>query len=325
MRRSKVATKKPSQRRNTRRMGVVRRRTTRSMAPIGYGYTFKQTYRNAGNATIPIHEVFTLTSADSGLSMMIPLTLTKWTGSRAINIAGNYIDARPLKLRVSWRPTVATSTSGSVAIGTVFSGARMTTDGTYDQISKYLASTNGGVITTIWKPVTTEIQLKKNLRANNFPQYDVQPDDIPLWIVVATSDTSGTTLGQIYIDAVMSFKNPTTPSMTPAVNAAGDNATIEHTAATESTPAKTELKIDSSAGTFTAGAPYYFNFAKNLLNSAGKILVPSLMGVAAEYIGISGDKHVFKLDPDIATLGSGGTPALTKFFCIGRAILSFLQ
>lgn len=314
-------------RRSQRRVTARPRRMTRSMAPAGYGYTFRQSYRNAGNTVIPIHEVFTIKSADAGLSLMLPITLTKWTGSRAIHIAGNYIDARPLKLKYSWKPTVATSTSGSVAIGTVFSGARMTTDGTYDQISKFLASTNGGLITTIWKPASSEIQLKRNLRANNFPQYDVQPDDIPLWICLATSDTTGNVIGQLYIDALMSFKNPTTPSMTPAVNAAGDDANVEHTAATTTDPAKTEFLIPAASGSFSQGASYYFNVARNLVNSAGQQLVPALMAFAAEYMGTrtvgSVVKHVFKIDPDISSLMDGSSLASVLYTCIGRAISYF--
>lgn len=273
-------------------------------APAAFGFTNRTRvtlYTRKGNTFTHIREIFQMKgAADGSLSISLPFCPTKWIGTRACAICRTFTDFRPVRVKITWQPTVGTSESGSVCFGTVFSGARLPTATDYAGLSQSLTISNGGFMTTIWKPHSRFIDVGRNLRANNFPMYDVQPDDIPFWIVGCTSKTANEILGNVVVEADLSLKNPIAGEQIPPVAGAGE-AVFTHTDASGDTPASTVMKIAKTLLNFepAAGGDYGFNFTKPLKNVAGNILVPILSTIAASYSTSDATYHYFNVDPQL--------------------------
>lgn len=302
------------------------RRFRITAAPMSMGYSARVTanlHTSAGNATLVSREMFQVTAISGGLSYMLPLTPTKWQSTRTAQLAGTYTDFRPLRVKISWMPAIGTNTSGSVAVGTVWSGARLPTDSTsFDNISRALASTNGGFITTVWKPMTSTVALGANLIANNYPMYEVSPDDVPFWIVVATDVTPGTNVGTLFVDIQMSLKNPITAFRTLPVSATGLGTIVEDSASTLS-PKPKYLQFDNSdIGTdWRVGDDFTIASNSTLVNASDETIINPLEPIlikVAEATFPQG-KTWFNVDQAIKL----GSSFLATF--IGRAAQSFFQ
>lgn len=210
----------------------------------------------------------------------MPICPTKWVGTRTQVLASTYTAHRPLELRVRWVPSVGTSTPGMIAIGTVFDGARVNLTGEFDTDSRTLAATNGGVITTVWKPTSTNINLKRNLRANTFPLYEVSDDDIPLWIAAVNSLNQEGVVGQLIIRAKFTLRNPSMNASTP-VSWSGE-ATITRSGEKSSMTLQGNFTPTPSVGNM-----YNFAFGKNLKNDEGNIIAQALQSVGGQVTNLS--------------------------------------
>lgn len=194
--------------------------------------------------------------------IMYPFSPTKWTASRTAAQAALYTSFRPKKVRFTYNPTVPVTTEGSVAFGTVFDGSRFGEAATYDEFARALVTTNGGFIVPVWQKHSVEIQLGRNLRANTFPTHDIDPDDIPFWFIIATSNPGN--FGFIRVDCLLTLRNPiTTVSAQPSafqgrVAIQGQN-----------------FQPEGASGNYVPGQTFLFAAARRLLTAAGR-LVPIL-------------------------------------------------
>lgn len=291
-----------------------------SRAPIGYGFSQTTqariyTSRN-GNTRVEFREIFPIKKdIDSPICFMLPMCPTKWPGTRANILCSTYTDQRPLHVKLEWQPAVTTTTPGTFTVGTVFSGARITESTEYETVSRQLTSSNGGFVTTVWKPAWMNVALSRNLRANNFPMYNVDPDDIPFWIVAATSLQSSEFLGNLVVTATLSLKNPINPNSVPPVNGFGP-AEFERVTYPDTGVTKTLLKIPKQyiKSALSHGADYIFNFSRSLLNTAHDVIVDAMGGLIGSYAGEDNNIHTFEVDNNIATQGN------MLFTLIGRAL-----
>lgn len=302
--------------RSTPRKNTARRRNvTRSSIPAAYGMT-AQSYarlssRRDGSTTLESFEIFPIVSQSSGLSYMLPMTPTKWTGTRTQTLASSFTQSRPLSIEVGWEPAVGTGTAGSVAIGTVWSGARLPNDGdSWSSISRSLAATNGGFICTLWHHMQRKIDCARNLRANGFPMYEVQPDDIPFWILVASTDTTGAVIGYLTVRSVLTLRNPICGSVTPPVTAAGP---MSFTHDAEAGTTKLTVNKNLFNNTLAIGQDMLFTFGRNLLNTVSNVLTQVLSTVKGALIAIVNNEYVFAVDSNYATQQALG-------YVIGRAV-----
>lgn len=184
--------------------------------PTGYGSTVRAmshlVQHKDGSATLEIQEIFPIIGTRPGVSFMLPATPTKWAGTRAQTLASTYTSFRPLSFELIYVPIVSAGTGGYVSIGTVFDGTRLPDGATDDTLARALAATNGGFVTAGWTPASSKVALGRNLRANTFPLYDVQDDDIPFWIV---SNSNVTKPGYIVIRSRMTLHNPASATLNP--------------------------------------------------------------------------------------------------------------
>lgn len=250
------------------------------------------------SASLTSVEIFPVTARSSGCALMIPMTPTKWSSTRTAQLAATYDSFRPLSCTLSWEPAVSTSTPGSVAIGTVFAGCRLPASNDWTSLSSALAATNGGMISTIWDHNTTTISLQKNLRANLFPLYNVDPDDIPFWICVASNASSDTTLGYIVLKTKFTLRNPAVPGSLPPLSGRVE-ASFTHNSESNTTT----MSIASAAlnRAVQVGQDIIFTFGQQLVNTASQIGVNILEGVIARVTALSGGAYQFSVDNSIAT------------------------
>lgn len=291
-----------------------------SRAPIGYGFSQTTqariyTSRN-GNTRVEFREIFPIKKEfSSPICFMLPMCPTKWTGTRACILCSTYTDQRPIHVKIEWQPAVPTSTAGTFTVGTVFSGARLTDSTDYEAVSRQLTSSNGGFMTTVWKPAWMNVALSRNLRANNFPMYNVDPDDIPFWIIAASSIPESEYLGNLVITATLSLKNPINPNSVPPVNGFGP-ATFEQTTDEQTQKKTTRLKVpkDTIKSALSSGADYIFNFSRAILNDVQETIVDAVGGLLGTYEGVEQGNHSFIVDNRIASQDN------LLFTLIGRAL-----
>lgn len=193
-------------RRPIRRAGAV---------PVAYGSanTSRMNFQVASNGSTVMYstEIFPVERTDGVVDKMIPICPTKWGGTRTATFAQTFASYRPKFVRISWVPNAPTSLGASVTFGTVTDGASFRPSDR-SQVATMLSATNGGIVTSIWKPVSTEVKLGTNLRANTFPTRNTSMDDIPFWVLcqVGTDDsTRGTQYGFLKLEVRWHLHNPT--------------------------------------------------------------------------------------------------------------------
>lgn len=283
-----------------RRMYALRRRSI----PVAYSMRARsqaQIRVSDMSASLTSTEIFPITPSASGCSFLLPMTPTKWSTTRTSTLASTYDSFRPLKCSVSWEPAVATSTSGSVAIGTVFAGCRLPSEDSWESVSKALAATNGGVISTVWDRTTTVIKLQKNLRANLFPLYNVDPDDIPFWICVASDAATESVAGYLVVRTTFTLRNPSVPGSTPPLSGSGKvTFTKNDTSTVMSVPRSFFNRV------LSVGQDITFAFANRLLNAAGTAVVNILDSMVARVTQSSDSGYQFSVDSQIAAQSALG-------------------
>lgn len=289
--------------RKTGRKITRRKNVSRSSIPAAYGMT-TQSYarlssRRDGSTTLESFEIFPVTSQSAGLSYMLPMTPTKWIGTRTQTLASSFTQSRPLAIEIGWEPAVGTSTAGSVALGTVWSGARLPSESdSWSSISRSLAATNGGFITTLWKHMRRTVDCARNLRANGFPMYEVQPDDIPFWILVASTDTTDTVIGYLTVKSVITLRNPICGSISPPISGAGKMEFTHDAEANTTTMSVNKNYINSE---ISVGQDILFTFGRNLLNNVPAVLTQILSTVRGSLKAIVGNNYMFNVDSNYAT------------------------
>lgn len=206
---------------NKKPLSVVRTRRYRrrpirraGAVPVAYGSanTSRLNFQVAANGSTIMYstEIFPVERTDGVVDKMIPICPTKWGGTRTATFAQTFASYRPKFVRISWVPNAPTSLGASVTFGTVTDGASFRpTD--RNQVATMLSATNGGIVTSIWKPVSTQVKLGTNLRANTFPTRNTSMDDIPFWVLcqVGTDDsTRGSQYGFIKLEVRWHLHNP---------------------------------------------------------------------------------------------------------------------
>lgn len=290
---------KRQQKQNSRTQMTNRPRRTRIPVALGYATTNYARLKAApSGAILSSREIFPVTAQKAGLSYALPMTPTKWSGTRTCALAYTYSSHRPLKVRVYWEPAVSTATPGSVAIGSVFAGARLPNDSdSWSSISRSLAASNGGFICTIWDHHSRIVETGRNLRANQFPLYEVSPDDIPFWICLATSSTEGM-IGYLVVETVFSLKNPLSGSMSQPITGAGQ-VSISHDDAQNTSTMTVNQSFFNKA--LQVGQDLLFTSASNLKNVAGNVMTSILSPFVGQVKSITTDSYVFNVDNNFAT------------------------
>lgn len=234
--------------------------------------TFARIQQRQGTAILTLREVFPITFHDTQpVDWMLPGNPTKWTNTRASVLASTYTGFRPKRVTVTFQPVLSTSTSGTVAFGTSFDGVTPTIGGK-DQAVTAFPTTNGGFITSVWKPHTSRIACGTSLRANLYPLASIDQDDIPFWFYVSVNSSSlseDAHAGNLIITATIILHNPATAPVN-TINANNVPVQVVHTDATEETPASTVARVTSAALNgfpIRQGRDYNFYFNAPLYNA----------------------------------------------------------
>lgn len=247
------------------------------------------------SASLTSVEIFPIQAREVGCAFMLPMSPSKWSGTRTAVLASTYDSFRPLSCSVSWEPAVATSTPGSVALGTVFAGCRLPADDSWASLSSSLAATNGGFISTIWDHSSSNISLQRNLRANLFPLYNIQSDDIPFWICVASSAASESVLGYLVVKTKFTLRNPAVPGSAPPVSGSGAFDFSVKDGKTTLTVAKSVVNK-----VLSTGQDFLFSFARRLVNSAGAPITSILDTILGHLTSVTEAAYQFSVDSNIA-------------------------
>lgn len=290
---------KKQQKRNQSQKPKAQRRQRRSI-PAAYGFSdAAYAHINGSGPVVSLvcQEIFSLRSSKDG-AFILPICPTKWAGTRTQVLASTYTAHRPLELTLKWIPSVPTSTSGMITVGTVFDGARINLSGSYDTDTRTLAATNGGFVTTIWNPGMSTVQLKRNLRANTFPLYEVSDDDIPLWVAVINSSSSEGVIGQLLVKAKFTLRNPSMNAATP-VTWSGEASIVKGESSSTMT-INGEFKPSPVVGNM-----YNFAFGKNLTNDTGATIAQALQTVGGQVTNLS--PLTFTLTQPFATQSAYGS------------------
>lgn len=298
----KIASKQNRQTKQNKNKKIQKaNRSQRTRIPVAYGYStsnYAKLDSSPSGAILSCREIFPVTAQSSGLSYALPMTPSKWAGTRTCALSYTYASHRPLKVRIYWEPAVSTATPGSVAVGTVFAGARLPNDSdSWSSISRSLAASNGGFVSTIWDHHSRIVTTGRNLRANQFPLYEVSPDDIPFWICLATSATEGM-IGYLVVEAVFSLKNPLSGSMSQPITGAG-SVQITHDDSANTSKMTVPQSFFNKA--LQIGQDLVFTAASNLKNVSGNVITSILSPFVGQLTSTSDSNYVFNVDNNFAT------------------------
>lgn len=279
-----------------------RRRNQRYNMPAAYASntTTTSTVRQNrnGRATLTFREIFPLTmhSLNETVDLVLPFSPCKWLGTRTSTLCSTYSSFRPKRVRVTYRPTRGSSNSGAVAVGCIFDGAAAHFTNR-DNGFQALTASNGGYLTNIWKPHSSMVALQTSLRANTFPLYNVDPDDIPFYILAIVSGVAAdTAVGYIEISATLTLHNPLT-NIIP--NSCSDyvNAEFEDTSTTEQTSTILKVPLSAFNSVPVTGDDFWFVAGRNLLNRSQEVFTRILAPFHGESQGVDANNQVlFKVD-----------------------------
>lgn len=255
-----------------------------------------------GEPRLYIRELFHLDAVASGLSAAIPVSPTKWRGTRAASLAANFTSFRPLSCKVQWHPAVGTSQEGNIAIGTVFDGARLPT-GDWAGLSQSLTASNGGFMVTMWQPAASRVQLGTCLRDNLYPTYQINEDEIPFWVVAAGS-VAKQSAGYIIINLVISLKNPINGIADPPTTYTGPTEFVH-----DDEKKTTLMKIDNQLlnKTLSTGTDYSFVLRDILRGTGGQTIAQILSPIMATVKEVVEGKTIFTVDSNVASQSITGT------------------
>lgn len=301
--RSKSSRKTPKSNLNRRRSAIQ---------PIPAAFSTKSTTysdmktRKDGSISLSVAEVFHVMPNGTGLTVMVPGCPTKWTDTRTASLARNYTAYRPTKLSVQWLPAISTSSTGYVAIGSVYNGGRVSgDDNDVDAMTKFCVSSAGGVMSTAWRPVTTSFPLGSNLSKNTYPTYQVSElDDIPLWVLFVKSNAD--TTGYLRVTATFILRNPIVGITNPPISGSGTATFVNGDTGTTMTLAKSAI-----SGLLSKGQQLLITTASRLVNKAGETISNILGGIIAQLTGTDNDNYIFSVSHDINS-------QTAKAYIIGR-------
>ncbi|APG76306.1 hypothetical protein 3 [Jingmen tombus-like virus 2] len=280
----------PASRRRRRNRNRRRRAPfTRPSPPLAESAslnTYADIVQRGGMAILRCREVFQILAplSESPIALMLPATPTKWTRTRTGVLSSTYAAYRPLQMRLTYVPSVAATTAGSVVVGTVFAGVRLeTTD--FNGLIRQMPVSNGGFVTTVWHSCTSRVSLGTNLRANNFPTFSVDMDDIPFWILVGTSSTVQP--GWLVVEAQFSLHNPLNNQGAVSFSGFGPATFTQGTG-------NTTISIPQAdfVGDLESGREYVFTPSASVGPSEG-VVAGTLEPFRAAYTALTGDNYQF--------------------------------
>lgn len=274
-------------------------------APAAFSYitssSAKLTYFK-GEPRLHIREIFNVDTVTSGLSAAIPVSPTKWRGTRAASLAANFTSFRPIRCTIQWHPAVGTSQEGNIAIGTIFDGARLPT-GDWTGLSQSLTASNGGFMVTMWQPAASFVQLGTCLRDNLYPTYQINEDEIPFWVIAAGSVVKQSA-GYIVINLVASLKNPINGIADPPTTYTGPTEFV-HDDENKTTIMKVNNQLLNKA--LNVGTDYSFVLRDILRGTSGQAIAQILSPIIATVKEVVEGKTIFTVDSNIASQTMTGT------------------
>lgn len=156
--------------------------------------------------TIPDNHIV---DQDQPLIALIPSNPAYWLGTRIATVAKGYQNYRPVKFNVHYVPHCAATQAGNVIAGTIFHEAPSITN-----LQQSLKTSNGGILTQVFKPATSVVKVGSNLQKNLYRVGgDIDDDSMPFYylaIAIACKNTDGQSIvpGYFYVDYTYIFKNP---------------------------------------------------------------------------------------------------------------------
>lgn len=304
--RSATSSQAPRKQKQQRRRPTSRPRGSKARSiPAAYTSSSRANASfNKVNSTISFQEMFTIDCSQG--YYVLPLSPTKWAGTRTRALVQTYGSFRPLRIQVSYQPSVATSTAGVIAVGTVFNGNRI--DLTSDVASNIgsISSLANSFMTQVYKPCSMPLRLGTALSRNNYPTTLINEDDIPLWIVSQASIASP---GYIVVSGLLSVHNP----MNVQVSSVSGSAVGTIVKPTEE-GGETILQIPAGnlSGGFSVGDTIKFVASKELSSTTGNVIYHALEPVVATVRSKATDVIKFAVNSALAA-------TTARFFPIGQA------
>lgn len=292
-----------------------RRRRYRRRYRVPSAFAFKTVANSTlrtmrgGSVRLYCHEQFAVwASTNDKVTFALPITPSKWQGTRTAQLCSTFSSHRPIYLRMSWKPTVGTTTEGSIAFGTIFAGNKVSWNN-LEEAQRALTSSNGGFLATVYLPSGRNVQLGTSLTQNTYPLNNIDPDDIPFWILGTSTLTSGN-IGHLVIDAVFSLTNPIASNISP-LPSTQFVLTATHDADNDTTTMSLP-KSNISSTTIAEGDTVWLAPLRNVINLAGSVLAQILEPILAR-VTYSGDNYILNVDKSIASqtidLCLGGRPS----------------
>lgn len=204
-------------RRNVRRR--LNQRRIRNRIPMATAPSFNRTMASVNiNSTTArvsgsdlvykIPDQLPMTTSASVLAV-IPSNPAYWLGTKISQVAKGYQNYRPVKFDVHYVPHCAATQQGNVIAGTIFHEAP-----SVDNLQQSLRSSNGGIMTQVFKPAVSHVKVGSNLQKNLYRVGgDIDDDSMPFYfiaIAVACTDNENHRInpGYFYVNYTYTFKNP---------------------------------------------------------------------------------------------------------------------
>lgn len=204
-------------RRMARRQRNARRRM-RTTIPIASAQNFRRRMNNTtvsattarvsgSDLVYKIPDVLPMTS-DSSVIAVIPSNPAYWLGTKIATIARGYQNYRPVRFTVHYKPHCAATQAGNVIGGTIYHETPAV-----DNLQQSLKTSNGGIMTQVFKPATAKVKVGSNLQKNLYRVGgDINDDSMPFYyIAIAIACKQGDARinpGYFYVDYTYIFKNP---------------------------------------------------------------------------------------------------------------------
>lgn len=150
--------------------------------------------------SIPI----TLADQENRIFSVFSINPISWSGTRLSAIALAYQNYRPTKLKIHYTPQVSASTDGTVIVGTVWSDEGLP----YATMDKMLATSNGGMMSPVYHPFTTEVRLATNLQYNLYKTFGPSSELTQPFYVMAICPGCDKVPGYFSVEYEYLLKNP---------------------------------------------------------------------------------------------------------------------
>lgn len=266
---SQKNTKKQNAKQSNKQKNRKRRNRNKPAAYVSTvrtSFSFKQT---KDGAVVHFQEIFPIFPSTVGLDIVIPISPTKWIGTRMATFASTYGTFRPIGLTVSYAPVVGTSMSGSIAACAIYAGNRLPTVSSKEELVRTLASTAGGMLTAVYNKAAVSVRCSTSLSQNSFPTTDISDDDIPMNIIFASNGVSQS-YGYAIINGKFSFHNPQLGVSPVAI---AYNGFVSVNPDKEKDETKFELRSPLDLG---VGTPISFHLGAPMRNQSGAVIAPAL-------------------------------------------------